>query len=52
MRNYVETCKGICGYNLVYNFFVYFLPLTSSLFVVHFSNAFSHGKEALPKHDP
>ena len=21
MRNYVETCKGICGYNLVCNFF-------------------------------
>ena len=51
MRNYAETCKGICGYNLVYNFFVYFLPLKSSLFVVHFSNAFQHGKEALPKHD-
>ena len=50
MRNYKETCKGICGYNLVHNFFVYFLPLKSSLFVVHFSNAFQHGKEALPKH--
>ena len=22
MRNYAETCKGICGYNLVYNFFM------------------------------
>ena len=21
MRNYVETCKGICGYNLVHNSF-------------------------------
>ena len=50
MRNYAETCKGICGYNLVYNFFVYLLPLKSSVFVVHFSNAFEHGKEALPKH--
>ena len=40
MRNYVETRKGICDYNLVYNFFVYFLPFKSSLFVVHFSNAF------------
>ena len=50
MRNYAETCKGICGYNLVYNFFVYLLPLKSSVFVVHFSNAFWHGKEALPKH--
>ena len=46
-----ENVQGICGYNLVYNFFVYFLPLKSSLFVVHFSNAFQHGKEALPKHD-
>ena len=24
MRNYVETCKDICGYNLVYNFFYFF----------------------------
>ena len=40
MRNYVEACKGICGYNLIYNIFVYFLPLKSLLFVVHFSNAF------------
>ena len=51
MRNNAETCKDICGYNLVHNFFVYFLPLKSSLFVVHFSNAFQHGKEALLKHD-
>ena len=50
MRNYAETCKGICGYNLVYNFFVYLLPLKASVFVVHFSNAFWHGKEALAKH--
>ena len=21
MCSYVETCKGICGYNLLYNFF-------------------------------
>ena len=27
MRNYAETYKGICGYNLAYNFFVYYLPL-------------------------
>ena len=40
MSNYVETCKGICGYSLVYNFFEYFLTLKSSSFVVHFSNAF------------
>ena len=31
MRNYAETWKGFCGYNLVYNIFVYFLPLKSSL---------------------
>ena len=51
MRNYAETCKGICGYNSLYNLFVYFLPLKNSLFVVHFSNVFWHGKEALPKLD-
>ena len=50
MRNNAEMCKGICGYNLVYNFFVYLLPLKASVFVVHFSNAFWHGKEALAKH--
>ena len=40
MRNYAESCKGICGYNLLNNFFVYFLPLKSSHFVVYFSNVF------------
>ena len=25
MRNYAETCKGIRGYNSVYNIFVYLL---------------------------
>ena len=50
MRNYADTCKDIFGYNLVYNLFVCFLPLKGSVFVVHFSNAFWHGKEALPKH--
>ena len=40
MRNYAETCKGIWGYNSVYNIFVYFLPLKSSVFVVHIPNAF------------
>ena len=40
MRKYAETYKGICGYNLVYNFFLCFLPLESSLFVVHFPNPF------------
>ena len=46
MRNYVETCNGIRGYNSGYNFFVYLLPV----FVVDFSNAFWHGKEVLEKH--
>ena len=40
MRNYAETCQGICGYSLVDNIFAYLLPLKSSVFVVHFSNAF------------
>ena len=47
MSNYAEVCKGICGYNLAYNFFVYLLALKTSVFVVDFSNAFWHGKEAL-----
>ena len=38
-----------CSYNLVYNFLIYLLPLKSSVFVVHFSNAFWHGNEAFPK---
>ena len=50
MRNYVKTCKGICGYNLAHNFFVYLLPLKISVFVVDFSNTFWHGKEAHAKH--
>ena len=50
MLNYAETCKGICRYNLMYNFFVYLLPLKSSVFVMHFSIAFSHGREAFAKH--
>ena len=52
MRNYAETCKGIWGNNLAYNFFVYLLPLKTLVFVVDFSNAFWHGKEALAKHGP
>ena len=48
MRNYTEKCKGIWGYISVYNIFVYLLPLKSSVSVVQFSNAFWHGKEALP----
>ena len=49
MRNYAGTCKGICSYNLVYKFLTQLLPLKSSVFVVHFSNAFWHGNEAFPK---
>ena len=50
MRNFAETCKDICGYTLKYNIPVYLLPLKSSVFVLHFSNAFYHGREALSKH--
>ena len=49
MRNYAGTFKGICSYNLVYNFLIQLLPLKSSVFVVHFSNAFWHGNKAFPK---
>ena len=38
-----------CSCNLVYNFFIYLLPLKCSVFVVHFLNAFSHGNEAFTK---
>ena len=40
MRNYAERFKGSWGYNLVYNIFVYLLPLKTSVFVVHFLNPF------------
>ena len=50
MRNYAEKCKGIGGYSSAYNFFVYLLPLKTSVFVVDFSNAFWPRKEALAKH--
>ena len=49
MRNYAGTCKSISSYNLVYNFWIQLLSLKSSVFVVHFSNAFLHGNEAFPK---
>ena len=49
VRNYAGTCKGICSYNLVYNFLIQLLPLKSLVFVVHFLNAFWHGKETFPK---
>ena len=49
MRNNTETCKGICSYNLVYNFLLWLLPLKSLELVVHFLNAFWHGNEKFPK---
>ena len=49
MRNYARTCKGICSYNLIYKFLIQLLPLKSSVFMVHFSNAFQHGNEAFPE---
>ena len=49
MRNYAGTCKGICSYNLVYNFLMQLFPLKSLVFVVHFLNAFWHGNETFPK---
>ena len=49
MRNYVGTCKVICSYSLVYNFLIQLLPLKSSVFVVHFSNAFWYGNRTFPK---
>ena len=49
LRYYAGTCKGICSYNLVYDFLIQLLPLKSSVFVVHFSNVFWHENEAFPK---
>ena len=49
MHNYAGRCKCICSYNLVYNILIQLLPLQSSVFVVHFSNAFWHGNEAFLK---
>ena len=49
MRNYAGTCKGICSYNLVYNFLMWLFPLKSLVFVVQFLNAFWHGKKTFPK---
>ena len=37
---------SMCSYNQVHNFLIYLLPLKSSDFVAHFSNAFWHGNEA------
>ena len=49
MRNCVETCKGICSYNLVYNFLLQLFPLKILVFVAHFLSAFWHRKETFPK---
>ena len=44
-----NTRASTSSYNLVYNFLIHLLLLKSSVFEVHFSNAFWHGKEAFPK---
>ena len=49
MRNYAGTCKSSCSYNLVYIFLIQLLPLKSSVFVVHFSNAFWYWNKTFPK---
>ena len=49
MRNYAATCKGICSYNLLYNFLIQLLPLLSLYFVVNFSNAFWHENKSFLK---
>ena len=49
MCNYAGTCKDICSYNLLYNFLIQLLPLKSSVFLVHFLNAFWHRNGIFPK---
>ena len=49
VRNYVGACKGICSYNLLYNFLMQLFPLKILVFVAHFLNAFWHGKETFLK---
>ena len=49
MCYYARRCKGICSYSLVYNFCIQLSRLQSSVFMVHFSNAFRHGNDAFPK---
>ena len=52
-RNNAQLCRNVQGHLRVQfsvYFFVYLLPLKSSVFVVQFSNVFYNGKEALPKH--
>ena len=45
MRNSAGMCKGICSYK----FLIQLLQLKSSVFEVHFSNAFWHRNKAFPK---
>ena len=47
MRERARSSTG--SYNLMNNFLIYLLPLKSSVFVVHFSNALWHGNEAFLK---
>ena len=49
VRNYSGICKGICSFDLVYNLLTQHFPLKSLVFVVHFLNAFWHGKETFSK---
>ena len=49
VRNYAGIYIAICSYNLMYNFLIQLLPLQSSIFVLHFSNAFWRGNKAFPK---
>ena len=49
MRNYAGMCQGICSHKLVCDFLLQLLSFQSSVFVVHFSNAFWHGNNAFPK---
>ena len=58
LRCHALLCRNVQGhlqlesttYNFItYNFLIWLLPLKSSVFLVHFSNAFWHGNEAFPK---
>ena len=49
MRERRRTQKGICSYNIVYNFLIQLLSLKSVVFAVHFLKAFWHGNKAFPK---
>lgn len=44
-----ERESVFCSFNLGYNFLIQLLPLQSSVFVVHFPNAFWHWNKAFPK---